>query len=398
MPTIISGTRAVGDPNRTTTSSIYQAKRIVDMADKIALLQPSKSPLLRLLSGGSDKRATIKSASCSDPKFQWLEDDLQPEWSACTAIEPIGETTIAVTTGTGTYFTARDLVVIPRTGEVLIVSSVATSTITISTALVAATAVGDELLIIGNASEEGATAPTIKTILEAVAYNYTQIFRTPFGVTKTLKASTLYGGSDLAHQRMKKGIEHARSIEKAFLFGKKAEETGGTNALRHTGGVLEFASTYNQETGYADIDEDEFNDWLRQLFIYGSDKKVVLCSGIVLAALNAYARDKLVINAPMSKKYGFEITEYFCPFGLVYLVHHKLLTGTTYGGYAIGLDLDNLRYRYLNGNGENRDTKLITNIQANSADSEEDEYLTECGLEMKLPATHGTMTGITGTA
>jgi hypothetical protein len=36
-----------------------------------------------------------------------------------------------------------------------------------------------------------------------------------------------------------------------------------------------------------------------------------------------------------------------------------------------------------------RDTKLMTNIQNNDEDGRRDMYQTECGLEIKLPKTHG---------
>lgn len=397
MPTVVSTIRSTGP---TVSSAVLQAKRVIDMADKIALLQPSKAPLLRLLSGGTDKRAALRSVACYNSKFDWLEDDLQPEWDAINygAGYASGDTSIVV--DNGAYFAAGDNVAVPRTGEVFFISSVSSNTLTVIRGDTAAALVdNDPLLIIGNANQEGATSPALKTILETEAYNYTQIFRTPFGVTGTLKASKTYGGSDLAYTRAKKAIEHAVDIEKAFLFGRRNQTVSGvTHPRRATGGLLQFISTYNQQTGYADLDEDEFNSWLKDLLFYGSDKKVVLCSGTVLAALNAYARDAIRLNETLTKKFGINISEYFCPFGLVYLVYHKKLTGTTYGGYAIGVDMENVRRRFLNANGENRDTKLKTNIQANNADSEEDEYITETGIEVKLPATHGTLTGITGTA
>ena len=52
---------------------------------------------------------------------------------------------------------------------------------------------------------------------------------------------------------------------------------------------------------------------------------------------------------------------------------------TTYAGYGYLLDLDGLAYRYLTDS----DTKLKTNIQANDADGEEDEYISEIGFQLE---------------
>jgi len=51
------------------------------------------------------------------------------------------------------------------------------------------------------------------------------------------------------------------------------------------------------------------------------------------------------------------------------------------------LDMEALTYRYLT----NRDTKLLTNRQNPGEDSQVDEYLTECGLQMEQEQRHAIM-------
>jgi hypothetical protein len=46
-------------------------------------------------------------------------------------------------------------------------------------------------------------------------------------------------------------------------------------------------------------------------------------------------------------------------------------------------------YRPLIGNGHNRDTYIKTNVQENDIDGRKDMILTEAGLEIDLPETHG---------
>ena len=56
-----------------------------------------------------------------------------------------------------------------------------------------------------------------------------------------------------------------------------------------------------------------------------------------------------------------------------------------YDGLGIVLDMDQVSYRPLTG----RDTKLLTNIQEADEDGERDMYLTEAGVQVKLPKMHG---------
>jgi hypothetical protein len=71
------------------------------------------------------------------------------------------------------------------------------------------------------------------------------------------------------------------------------------------------------------------------------------------------------------------VTTYTSPFGALSLVYHKLLRGTKYGGYGILVDMDNVAYRYLANDEMSRDTKLLTNRQANDQDGRKDEFLSE---------------------
>ena len=52
------------------------------------------------------------------------------------------------------------------------------------------------------------------------------------------------------------------------------------------------------------------------------------------------------------------------------------------------VDLDNVAYRPLVGNGVNRDTHIMTNVQSADEDLRKDMVLTEAGLEVSLPEAH----------
>ena len=73
--------------------------------------------------------------------------------------------------------------------------------------------------------------------------------------------------------------------------------------------------------------------------------------------------------------------------GDVSLVAESLFRGFA-AGFMMMVDLDHVSYRPLVGNGINRDTHIITNVQSADEDLRKDIILTEAGLEVSLPETH----------
>jgi len=121
------------------------------------------------------------------------------------------------------------------------------------------------------------------------------------------------------------------------------------------------------------------------LFTYGSDEKTLFACPLLISKINSWAKGKLeIIQADKDRTYGLNIIRYLTPHGMLNIVRHPLFV-QGYDGLSIALDMDNVKYRPLRG----RDTTLRTNIQNNDADGRKDEYLTEAGLEIKLPKTHG---------
>jgi hypothetical protein len=263
---------------------------------------------------------------------------------------------------------------------------VSTDTITVGAELGGATGAGvdiseDTVWIIGNANEEGAGLRTLKSTTPEEKVGYTEIFRTPFGVTETSKATeTLIKENDLDYQRRKKGKEHAIDIERAFIFGKKAKLTSGTHPERFTEGVVNAVTTY----ATANVDtEAEFETWLEDLFAYGQTEKYLLASPAFVSMINGWAKSKVQITQS-EKTYGIQIIKYVSAHGTVNIIKHDLLKGSLYGNYGIGLDFEALTYRYLTG----RDTKLLTDRQSPGDDELIEEYLTECGLQIAEEQRH----------
>jgi hypothetical protein len=375
-----------------TTLDINQSQRVIDMEDKIFLLEPRKSPFVTFLTtvgkaapdGSNYKGVGLLKKEAISPKFEWLEDAYGGQWTQIdhSGGYAAGDTTLHV--DNADLFIAGDELKVPRTGETMWVSSVdwTAETITVVRSLggTAAASLNDNdyIFLIGNVNEEGATARTANTTKTTSAYNYTQIFRDSIDSTGTLEASELYGTGkgELPYLRGKYGHTHCVHIEKAFWFGERAETTGATTkAMRATGGVLEYITTNVTNQSSTTLTETEFITFLSTGFAKGSSEKILFADSRILQTISGYALGQQRIQ-PNENKYGVAIAKYFSPFGTVNIVMHPEFKNS-YAGYAFLLDLDCFKYRYLRG----RDTKLKLNIQANDVDGEKDEFMTECGLE-----------------
>jgi len=398
-PTHDTGTTTVDNSNaaRTTAVSSAEGRLIVDVVDKIHLLEPSRHPLITLLTnvgkvwdGKAWKGSGMMKAASGNPEFSWFESVYGGRYCKTSGTYSTGAVTITVTgagSSSANIFTVGDVIKNARTGENMLVATVASATtITIAaagrsfgTTAAAAGVDGDGLYIIGNASEENANPRNVNQTRTSKESNYSQIFRTSIAVSGTEKASNLYGGKDLPFLRAKKATEHSLDIERAFIFGEKKYDTNGTQGhpRRATGGINEFiqsGNSYVQNQGGV-LTAPDFSTFLREGFTYGNDTKVLMAGGAVLQAINEIARGQLRMK-PLAKSYGMQISEYVTAFGTINIVHNPLLV-EDYAGYAFLLDMDCFKYRYMN----DRDTKLLTNVQANGTDGQVDEYMTEAGLQ-----------------
>lgn len=380
MPTMIGNVRATGNIN--------QDRRVVDMAKEIALLEPDAAPLTVLL-----KRAKGKTEQTINSTFKHLEDELNPRWDAFNYATGYAADATEMVVDNGSYFKANDVIKNTDTDEQMLVTGVSSNTLTVTRGYGSTTAAAvtdnDSILILGNAQTEGSTAPDEKTTQTETKTNYTEIIRTPFSVTGTQDASENYGGKDISYLQKKMGIEHLKTMELKFLFSEPKNDTSTNSAPRRTTGGLNYWISTNRTNANGTLTESEFETFCRTLFRYGTKKKVLMASPLLISAINSWGQAKLNM-VPSDKTYGISLKEYLSGHGSLYLVKHDLLE-EDYSGFGFAIDVDNIQYRPL----RDRDTKLNTNIQANDSDTRKDEYFTEAGIAIKLEKAHSVLYGVT---
>lgn len=275
--------------------------------------------------------------------------------------------------------------------------------------------IGLELLVIGNAASEaqvGAALAPYDTPLNIK--NYTQIFRTPFQFSGTvLKTGLRYDRTGPYKDKAKDAtLQHAIEMEKNFLFGVQQLFIDPTTGLptRLTGGVEWFLRQWESGTVYGNTaavnDSDDtkriinnaagtmnlstFNTYMERLFRVTSNQaqeKLCLCGSGFLARVNDLFAGKAVLKLNMDAKqtFGWDVVSHLLPWGTVHYKSAPLFTQNAFlRNSALFLDVGHLVYRYMDG----RDTMLLKMRQPNNADYREDEWLGECGLEVRFPEAH----------
>lgn len=386
MATVIAGSRATAG-----SQGVLSNTRVIDMSDTIHLLDPNAAPLTAVT-------MKMRKAKCFNPKFEWLEDDYIPTADTVSATAVTAAVTMAM--NGITYFRTADVVQVLNTGEIVYVTAISGDNIIVTRSIGATAAAqlvpGDSVVVVGNANYEGSGKRTLKSMEKTTVFNYTQIFRWPFGATGTLQASKLYGGNDMTHQNRVAGLQHRIQMERSFLFGEKAANTGGATPVRYCDGVLARIST-NETTISTTLTLATMETFLRTGFRYGSKTKILFASRKIVSYLNLIAAASIE-TLPTSKKFPLALAQYVSGHGNCYIVTHNLLEGAGtnehYQGTALLLDMDSIFYRYLQG----RDTKLRQNIQPNDEDGRTDEFISEAAPMIVTEKNHSFMDGVSAYA
>ena len=373
------------------TNTIAEHRLRIDMSEKIAELEPNASPLITLTKKMKRRRVV------TNPEFSWMEQDPGNRWDAINNATGYNNSATVWAVDNAGYFRVGDIVQVPRTTEVVLVTNVddTENTITVIRGWGGSTTaplVDDEpLVILGNANEEGAKLREIKTTEPVKKTNYTQILRTPVGVTNTLAATSTYGPKAMAYYRHLDGINHAIDMERTMWLGKKGKDIHNGKPRRTTGGILEFLTENVLDVSAISggLTEQAFTEWLEDVFRYGSSEKILFACGRLCTIIDLWAQNKLK-TVPGERTYGVKVKEYVSSHGTLFIVKHKLFEGPVYGGMGVILDMNNVAYCPLKG----RDTKLLTGRQDPDEDAVKDEYITEFGVEVRLPKTHAIIKGV----
>jgi hypothetical protein len=422
----------VGTPGE--AASGYHTRRLFNFSDRVAELAPDESPFFVYLS-------KVAKVPTDDPQFRFLEDRTKIAMTDRSFLIN-GDTTIPASGSSASYsvdlsgggsvdWLIKGMVVAvgqetganaPNTVILRIESAPQDDGTT--TSLQMKTISGSDgsvdidnakCTVIGTSFGEGSGAPDVFSEELDNDFGFTQIFKTACEMSNTARATRYRGYAD-EFQRIwnLKLREHKVDIERAMLFGQRASVGGvqysegiaghiiangtantGDTALSYSAGAPYFRSSATSELTYDRLlsDFEVVYDPARG----GSDSKLALASLPVITFFNKLGSTSFVDQSVANElryniekstgSFGHTVLQVETIHGTMNLVKEPLFRGFA-SGFLCMVDMDNVAYRPLVGNGVNRDTQIQTNVQSADEDLRKDMILTEAGLEVSLPESH----------
>jgi hypothetical protein len=262
--------------------------------------------------------------------------------------------------------------------------------------------------VVGSAFAEGGTDPEGWSDEFYNREGYCQIFKTAVPLFSGTALATRYRGISNEYMRVyqEKLMEHKMDLEHAMLFGVGTDDSSATGPVRRTWGIVPYTEAYGKVKTfqYSSATYDHFIDSMEDVFAPesgNSGEKLVLASRKVLSWLNklggsSFLGNTMALNSQVGSgldiqnvqgNFGHAVTRVSTIYGNLNFIMEPLFRGI-HENTAIMIDLNNVAYRPLMGNGVSRDTQIITNVQNRNVDGRKDMVLTEAGLEISLPETH----------
>jgi hypothetical protein len=273
--------------------------------------------------------------------------------------------------------------------EMMYLSSVTSDTVVVvkrgqfGTTPVALTTGTTFLTALGTAFGENSLPPSSVTNNPTKYTNYTQIFRTNFGLSRTADQTFARTGDAYKQDRERALFAHGRNIEFQFLYGLASEGIDASGfPIRTTGGIRSFL-TSNVTIFQTTPTENTFLDATYPIWNYDTragDERLCFCGNGFLNSLNKMATSApktQIVQTEVVKMYGMNLNTWQLPQGKLGFKTHPLMNNhAQYNNAAFILDPTALKYRYL------QDTKFVKNQQTPGQDGMLDGWLTECGLEV----------------
>jgi hypothetical protein len=418
-------------------------RRLYDFSDRVAELAPEESPFFVYLS-------KVAKAPTDDSVFRFLENRSRIDWTNRTLVADSALSSLAAGvsgqidfddgSGSAISWLVKGMVVavevvdgkshaVFRIDSVSVQGSSETrcdvTCMSVGNANESgydAVADGDVAQVIGTAFAEGSGSPDVWSKSLEDDFGYTQIFKTAAEQSNTSMATRYRGYADEWSRIWNLKLrEHKVDIERAMLFGQRGRSSGIqtteglvghviVNRQAETPGAVTYSSgkPYFAAAASTAITYDTFLSDFEVFFDPargGSNNKLALASlpvvsyfnklgpGFVTKSLETEAETESQSNlynfqaVQREGAFGHSIMQLNTVHGDMSIIREPLFRGMS-AGMLLLADMKHCSYRPLVGNGVNRDTHVVTNVQQGDEDLRKDMILTEAGLEVTIPETH----------
>lgn len=341
----------------------------------------------------------LKKQQVGDPEHKWAEKDQPTLRLTVNGAQTSGDATIEVNGSLAKAVRARNLLWNERTDEKIMVASDPTLTteIVVTRGACGTTAAamvdGDGLQLIGDSITEDAATPTAVSYDPTWKTNYLETFRESVNLTLIAKAMKLRYGKAKPEMKNDAFKKITRRMEYEFLLGSPSEDLTGAQPARTTGGFKHFVTTNVFDAG-GSTSKTEFDNYMKDIFSYGSKEKLYLCGNTHAMVLGQLAEKNSNLQLEPSKEgvYGFKLKRLYTVGGDLMIYTHPLLSvNPTLTSWGFAIDLDKVGYIYAPG----LDLQYLTDRQENGRTVETDEWLAVCGLEIMHEKAHGIVKNVT---
>ena len=235
----------------------------------------------------------------------------------------------------------------------------------------------------------------------STGYGQTQIWKTTFGMDYTTMATVLkLNPNEFARVWGKKMLEHKWDIENDLWFSTLYTDSAG---YHYTQGILDYVLNYGQiyDLDLATKTLDDFLDDMSQYFDPRNDS----ATGTIFFAdtrtynwlnkLSGFFSNNVSVNSQFRGDFSFvgraniggvDVNKIETNYGTMNIVRDIHLDGS--GVSIVGVNMNNVEYRPLVGNGYNRDTTVyvgVQKIETTGYDRFMSLIQTEAGLQLTNP-------------
>lgn len=367
-----------------------------DVSDIIGIVSPHETALLDHL---GDPRRPARSTL-----HEWLEDALLPNVDQIdqASFSPSATTATSFDVDHGARFRAGDQIRAEGSSEIMLVTGVSGSTLTVVRGYggTSAEALADNkvLTIIGNAALEGAEKDASRTTSRVRRSNFTQIYSATVEVSGSQQAAATIGVRDeLDYQMQERLRELLRDLENCVINGiAPAATTEGSGSVRRTmNGILAMLATNQFMPGVGEIpdgdgagsdelNEDVLNAAMRVIWEQSAGTvDTIVVNGRQKRRINGFIGDSRGY-APGDTSFTDLVSVYESDFGVARVVLSRWVPSDTV------MLLDSSRIGVLPLAGRSFQFKRL----ASSGDSEVGQVIGEYTLELMNENAHGVITGL----
>jgi hypothetical protein len=361
-----------------------------DVSDLVGVVSPHETPLLYALGyPARPARATV---------HEWLEDTLLPNTDTIndsTYTDAAADTQFVVTNGS--RFRPGDQIQVDASAEVMLVTAVATNTLTVVRGYGATTpanlANGLVLHILGNAALEGDAADAARFTARTRKTNYTQIFSSTVEVSGSeLAVRQLAVADELDYQKQQRLRELLRDLENCVINGRSAavNPEGSASVRRTMKGAIGFISTnrFIPGTGSfpsdAGLTEEQLNFALRSIWENSNGHvDLIVVNGQEKRWINEFVGTNRRFT-PEAQKFTSLISQYESDFGVCQVVMSRWVPS----GSVLLLDSSRIEVMPLSGRSFQYKPLGVT------GDRQSGQVIGEYTLEMRNENAHGLISGL----